>query len=43
MISFAKFKGPTRLGISNLFGLLPRAELGWDAAAPTDPLPLILS
>jgi sirohydrochlorin ferrochelatase len=23
MISFAKFKGPTRLGISNLFGLLP--------------------
>lgn len=23
MISFAKFKGPTRLGISNLFGLIP--------------------
>jgi sirohydrochlorin ferrochelatase len=23
LISFAKFKGPTRLGISNLFGLLP--------------------
>jgi hypothetical protein len=23
MITFAKFKGPTRLGISNLFGLLP--------------------
>jgi hypothetical protein len=23
MISFAKFKGPTRLSISNLFGLLP--------------------
>jgi hypothetical protein len=24
LISFAKFKGPTRLGISNLFGLLPQ-------------------
>jgi sirohydrochlorin ferrochelatase len=24
MISFARFKGPTRLGISNLFGLIPR-------------------
>jgi sirohydrochlorin ferrochelatase len=23
MLSFAKFKGPTRLGISNLFGLIP--------------------
>ncbi|HEY6345797.1 MAG TPA: hypothetical protein VIY49_30265 [Bryobacteraceae bacterium] len=23
MISFAKFKGPTRLGISNMFGLIP--------------------
>jgi len=23
MVSFAKFKGPTRLGISNLFGLIP--------------------
>jgi hypothetical protein len=23
MISFAKFKGPTRLGVSNLFGLIP--------------------
>ena len=23
MISFAKFKGPTRLAISNLFGLIP--------------------
>ena len=23
MISFARFKGPTRLGISNLFGLIP--------------------
>ena len=24
LISFAKFKGPTRLGISNLFGLIPQ-------------------
>jgi hypothetical protein len=24
MISYAKFKGPTRLGISNLFGLIPQ-------------------
>jgi len=24
MLSFAKFKGPTRLGISNLFGLIPQ-------------------
>ncbi|MDR3619320.1 MAG: hypothetical protein P4L85_08215 [Paludisphaera borealis] len=24
LISFARFKGPTRLGISNLFGLIPR-------------------
>jgi hypothetical protein len=23
MLSFAKFKGPTRLGISNMFGLIP--------------------
>ena len=23
MISFARFKGPTRLGLSNLFGLIP--------------------
>jgi hypothetical protein len=23
MLSFARFKGPTRLGISNLFGLIP--------------------
>ena len=23
LISFARFKGPTRLGLSNLFGLIP--------------------
>ncbi len=39
MISFARFKGPTRLGLSNLFGLIPhplRSE--WHGrTSPTSP------
>ena len=37
MISFARFKGPTRLGISNLFGLIPHPlRTAWHGAAITD-------
>jgi hypothetical protein len=37
MISFARFKGPTRLGISNLFGLIPHPlRTDWHGAAITD-------
>lgn len=36
-ISFARFKGPTRLGISNLFGLIPHPlRTAWHGAAITD-------
>jgi hypothetical protein len=37
LISFARFKGPTRLGISNLFGLIPHPlRTAWHGAAITD-------
>jgi hypothetical protein len=37
MISFARFKGPTRLGISNLFGLIPHPlRTQWHGADITD-------
>jgi hypothetical protein len=37
LISFARFKGPTRLGISNLFGLIPYPlRTAWHGAAITD-------
>jgi hypothetical protein len=37
MISFARFKGPTRLGISNLFGLIPHPlRTEWHGASITD-------
>lgn len=37
LISFARFKGPTRLGISNLFGLIPHPlRTRWHGAAITD-------
>lgn len=37
LISFARFKGPTRLGISNLFGLIPHPlRTSWHGAAITD-------
>jgi len=37
MISFARFKGPTRLGISNLFGLIPHPlRTAWHGVAITD-------
>lgn len=36
-LSFARFKGPTRLGISNLFGLIPAPFRGaWHGANITD-------
>ena len=38
MISFAKFKGPTRLAISNLFGLIPdpsAIQLAWSRTSLT--------
>ena len=37
LISFARFKGPTRLGLSNLFGLIPHPlRTAWHGAAITD-------
>jgi hypothetical protein len=37
LISFARFKGPTRLGVSNLFGLIPHPlRTAWHGAAITD-------
>jgi hypothetical protein len=37
LISFARCKGPTRLGISNLFGLIPHPlRTAWHGAAITD-------
>jgi sirohydrochlorin ferrochelatase len=37
MISFARFKGPTRLGVSNLFGLIPHPlRTAWHGANITD-------
>jgi hypothetical protein len=37
LISFARFKGPTRLGISNLFGLIPHPlRTAWHGASITD-------
>jgi hypothetical protein len=37
LISFARFKGPTRLGISNLFGLIPHPlRIAWHGATITD-------
>ncbi len=37
LISFARFKGPTRLGISNLFGLIPHPlRTAWHGATITD-------
>ncbi|MBN9522513.1 hypothetical protein J0H58_28990 [bacterium] len=37
LVSFARFKGPTRLGISNLFGLIPHPlRTAWHGAAITD-------
>lgn len=37
LISFARFKGPTRLGVSNLFGLIPHPlRAAWHGAAITD-------
>lgn len=37
MLSFARFKGPTRLGLSNLFGLIPHPlRTGWHGADSTD-------
>ncbi len=37
LISFARFKGPTRLGVSNLFGLIPHPlRTRWHGAAITD-------
>jgi hypothetical protein len=36
-LSFARFKGPTRLGISNLFGLIPAPlRTAWHGASITD-------
>ena len=36
-LSFARFKGPTRLGISNLFGLIPApVRSAWHGANITD-------
>jgi len=36
-LSFARFKGPTRLGISNLFGLIPAPfRSAWHGANITD-------
>lgn len=36
-VSFARFKGPTRLGISNLFGMIPHPlRTAWHGAAITD-------
>ena len=37
MISFARFKGPTRLGLSNLFGLIPHpSRAAWHATSVTE-------
>jgi hypothetical protein len=37
LISFARFKGPTRLGISNLFGLIPHPlRTAWHGTGVTD-------
>src|SRR5262249_39878247 len=37
LVSFARFKGPTRLGISNLFGLIPHPlRTAWHGDAITD-------
>jgi hypothetical protein len=37
MISFARFKGPTRLGLSNLFGLIPHpSRAAWHGADIAD-------
>ena len=37
LISFARFKGPTRLGISNLFGLIPHPlRSAWHGMGITD-------
>lgn len=37
LISFARFKGPTRLGISNLFGLIPHPlRTDWHGASIAD-------
>ncbi len=37
LISFARFKGPTRLGISNFFGLIPHPlRTAWHGATIAD-------